>query len=73
MTFEQAAKKVRQALEDDKRTLVQIGEAAELHPVNLSQFKNNSRDLSLNALIRLARALGLEINIAVSEHKAAAR
>lgn len=55
------ADEIRKALSSDRRPASEIAGAADIHVINLYQFKSGSRDLPLATLERLARVLGLKI------------
>ena len=52
---------IRDALRNTSLSRAELSATTGIHPVNLSQFKSGKRELSLQSLETLAKALGMEI------------
>ena len=63
MTPVEIANTIRAALKRDERPQKEIARLADIHHVNLSQFKAGDRTLPLDSLAALARVLNLEIAV----------
>lgn len=59
----QIREKLRKALTADKRPQTEIARKIGITPSSLRRFKADIRDLSLDALTKLAVELGLEITV----------
>lgn len=55
--------RIRKALAKDERSQVEIARRVGITPSSLRRFKGEIRDLSLDALTKLADELGMEITV----------
>jgi DNA-binding Xre family transcriptional regulator len=63
MTPVQIMDKIRRAMIADGRSSVELEAATDIHQVNIRQFKAGKRELPLEQLAKLAKALNLEITV----------
>lgn len=57
------ADELRKALLKDGRSAVEIAKLADIHPINLRQFKGGTRSLPITSMEKLATVLGKEISL----------